>query len=147
MTRGNLVQALLGLTNDEISRAIRHVLTRNGIGSSIHILDLTADRKDFGKAAGSDLLEGKLTLPLIYLLEKRPELTPKLEEIMFDGEYRTISREELKSELVSLGLIESIKQRASSHAEAARKSLAVLGDSEYRSSLEGILSFVIDRSM
>lgn len=30
------------MTNDEISRAIRHVLARNVIGPSIHILDLTA---------------------------------------------------------------------------------------------------------
>ena len=142
------VGAILGGANDEERDALRAYGMDLGIAFQLSddILDLTADSKDLGKAAGSDLLEGKLTLPLIYLLEKRPELTPKLEEIMFDGEYRTISREELKSELVSLGLIDSIKHRASSHAETARKSLAVLGDSEYRSSLEEVLSFVTDRT-
>ncbi len=142
------VGAILGGANAEEREALRAYGMDLGIAFQLSddILDLTADSKDLGKAAGSDLLEGKLTLPLIYLLEKRPELTPQLEEIMFDGEYRTISREELKSGLVSLGIIDSIKQRATSHAEAARKSLAVLGDSEYRSSLEEVLSFVTDRT-
>ncbi|MBK9530007.1 MAG: polyprenyl synthetase family protein [Acidobacteria bacterium] len=142
------VGAILGGANEDERDALRAYGMDLGIAFQLSddILDLTADSKDLGKAAGSDLLEGKLTLPLIYLLEKRPELKPKLEEIMFDGEYRTISREELKSELVSLGLIDSIKQRATSHAEAARKSLAVLGESEYRSSLEEVLSFVTDRT-
>ncbi len=110
------------------------------------ILDLTADSQDLGKAAGSDLLEGKLTLPLIYLLEKQPDLRPKLEKIMFDGQYEAISREELKSRLVDLGIVSEIKKRASAHAEAARKSLDVLAESEYRTSLEDVLTFVTERN-
>lgn len=110
------------------------------------ILDLTGDSKDLGKAAGTDLLEGKLTLPLIYLLERKPELKPKLEQVMFDGTYEAISRESIKSELVALGSIDEIRSRAESHAAAARKSLDVLGESEYRSCLENVLSFVTERN-
>ncbi len=142
------VGAILGGASDEEREALRAYGMDLGIAFQLSddILDLTADTKDLGKAAGSDLLEGKLTLPLIYLLEKRPELTSMLEEIMFDGEYRAISREELKSELVANGMLDSIKQRASSHVEAARKSLDVLQQSEYRSCLEDVLSFVTDRT-
>ncbi|MFZ1699629.1 MAG: polyprenyl synthetase family protein [Pyrinomonadaceae bacterium] len=109
------------------------------------ILDLTGSSKDLGKAAGSDLLEGKLTLPLIYLLEKQPDLRPRLEKVMFDGRYEAISREEIKSELVENGIIADIRARASEHAASARKNLDVLADSEYRTCLEDVLAFVTER--
>jgi len=142
------VGAILGGAGISEREALRDYGMDLGIAFQLSddILDLTADTKDLGKAAGSDVLEGKLTLPLIYLLERRPELAKNIEEIMFDGEYRAISREDLKSQLVDHGILDSIKHRASSHAEAARKSLDVLPQSEYRSCLEDVLSFVTDRT-
>ena len=142
------VGAILGGASGEEREALCAYGMDLGIAFQLSddILDLTAHTKDLGKAAGSDLLEGKLTLALIYLIEKRPEIAKSIEEIMFDGEYRSISREELKSQLVDHGILDSIRHRASSHAEAARKSLDVLQDSEYRSCLEDVLSFVTDRT-
>jgi len=110
------------------------------------ILDLTAETESLGKAAGSDLLEGKLTLPLIYLLEKEPALKPKLEKIMFDGEYSSLTRDDIKNMLNEHGIFVSIKQRADDYAESARKSLDVLSESEYRSCLEEVLVFVTERN-
>jgi octaprenyl-diphosphate synthase len=110
------------------------------------ILDLTAETENLGKAAGSDLLEGKLTLPLIYLLEKEPALKPKLEKIMFDGEYNALSRDDLRKLLTTHGILADIKNRADDYASRARKSLDVLRESEYRSCLSDVLSFVIDRN-
>jgi geranylgeranyl pyrophosphate synthase len=109
------------------------------------VLDLTADTESLGKEAGSDLLEGKLTLPLIYLLEEDPGLKSKLEKVMFDGEYSAISREELRLILDKHRIIERIKERADDHSDRARKSLDVLSKSEYRSCLEDVLSFVAER--
>ncbi len=110
------------------------------------ILDVTAETARLGKSAGTDLLEGKLTLPLIYLLEKLPAIKSKLEKIMFDGEYNAISREEIKSLLIEHGVLEKIKNRADDYADRARKSLEIFGKSEYRSSLEDVLAFVTDRN-
>ena len=56
------------------------------------ILDLTSSSDQLGKAAGTDLLEGKVTLPLILLLDREPAIKADLERIMLDGDYRRSSR-------------------------------------------------------
>ena len=110
------------------------------------VLDLTSEAQLLGKAAGNDLLEGKLTLPLISLLKNEPGLKPELEKIMLDGEYSNFSREQLKDKLVSYGILAEIKTRAENDASRARKSLEILPESEYRSCLEDTLDFVTTRN-
>jgi octaprenyl-diphosphate synthase len=110
------------------------------------ILDLTADTKSLGKTAGSDLLEGKLTLPLIYLLKKEPELVTSIRKVMFDGEYAAISLSDIRERLVGHRILDEIRSRAGEYVEAARKSLEVLPQTEYRSSLEDVLTFVTERN-
>ena len=110
------------------------------------ILDLTSDADQLGKAAGTDLIEGKLTLPLISLLQKEPSLRPVFERIMLTGDYTEFSREALRSKLISSGILDEVRGLTTSHAERARKSIDVLPKTRYRSCLEDIVSFVIDRS-
>ncbi len=110
------------------------------------ILDVTSDAEQLGKAAGTDLLEGKLTLPLIFLLEKEPSLRPVFERIMLDGEYGEFSRDDLKEKLREHGVLGDIGKKAKTYALSARKSIDVLPETEYRSCLEGILDFAIDRN-
>jgi len=110
------------------------------------VLDVTADSSVLGKAAGSDLLEGKLTLPLILLIEKLPEMKATIESIMLDGEYKSIGRDDLSRMLGEVGVLDAIKDRSNEHISSARKSLDVLRESEYRSCLEEVLSFVTDRN-
>jgi octaprenyl-diphosphate synthase len=109
------------------------------------LLDLTADEAQLGKAAGSDLLEGKLTLPLILLLEREPALASRFEDVMLAGAYDSLSREEIREKLESYGLLDEVRARANEFAHAARKSLDVLPQSVYRSCLEDILTFVVER--
>jgi octaprenyl-diphosphate synthase len=110
------------------------------------MLDLLSDETQLGKAAGTDLLEGKLTLPLIALLAKEPNLRPAFEKIMFDGSYERLSRNEIKEKLIFHGILDELKLRAEGFIARARKSLEVLTQSEYRSCLEHTLDFVVDRS-
>lgn len=109
------------------------------------VLDFTADEGKLGKKAGADLLEGKLTLPLILLVRKRPELASDLENIMRAGSYSADSRKRLMEELTREGTIEETRQRAHEYASAARKNLEVLPQSEYRTALEEIPEYMIDR--
>jgi len=109
------------------------------------MLDLTADDAQLGKAAGSDLLEGKLTLPLIMLLDREPAIRPRLEQVMLDGTYVDLSRHEIREKLDSDGILDQIRSRANELSERARKSLDVLPQSVYRSCLEDVLTFVIER--
>ena len=109
------------------------------------VLDFVADDGTLGKKAGVDLLEGKLTLPLLLYLEKNPEATKWLEDIMLNGAYGPLEREELLEKLLSSGVIEETRRKAFSFAEAARKNLDVLQASEYRNALEEIPIYMIER--
>ena len=110
------------------------------------ILDLTSESKQLGKAAGTDLLEGKLTLPLISLLKHEPAVKPLLESVMLDGAYVEMTREQLREKLDAHGILRGIKSRAHAFINRARKSLDVLPESEYRSCLEDTLDFVTTRN-
>jgi octaprenyl-diphosphate synthase len=142
------IGSILGDADQAQQKSMRDYGMEFGIAFQIldDVLDLTGETEYLGKAAGSDLIEGKLTLPLIYLIEKEPALRPKLEKVMFDGEYEVILRDELKELLLSHGILDKIRARADEHAHRARKSLDVLPESEYRCCLEAVLTFVIERN-
>lgn len=141
------VGAILGGADRNVRQAMSDYGLELGIAFQLSddLLDVTADTKTLGKTAGSDLLEGKLTLPFIYLREHKPTLRPQLERVMLDGEYRAISRDHLITLLNDFDILKRIKQQASDHASRAKKSLELLPESAYRSSLEAVLAFVVER--
>lgn len=141
------IGGLLGAADEKQREALRRFGLDLGTAFQLSddILDLTSTDTQLGKAAGSDLLEGKLTLPLITLLGYEPGLTLRLEEVMLNGTYDGISREEIVDKLLSYGVLDDVKARANEFAMAARKSLDVLPQSVYRSCLEDILTFVVER--
>jgi octaprenyl-diphosphate synthase len=111
------------------------------------VLDLTAYDTQLGKVAGNDLLEGKLTLPLIELLKQEPQLKPRLEQVMLDGRYDALTRDELRQTLDGSGIFANVRRTAKDLADGAIKSLDVLPQSVYRSCLADIAAFVINRKM
>ena len=110
------------------------------------VLDFTAEDEILGKASGADLLEGKLTLPLILLVEKDKSVRKDLEQIMADGDYRTISRVWLLEKLEFYGTIAETRRRAYEFASKAVKNLEVLPKTEYRVALEDIPGYMIERN-
>ncbi len=110
------------------------------------VLDFTAHETVLGKASGADLLEGKLTLPLILLVKKDESVQKDLEKIMRDGDYQTISRERLLAKLEEAALLNQTRDRAYEFAERAVKNLEQLPESEYRIALEEIPSYMIERA-
>jgi octaprenyl-diphosphate synthase len=110
------------------------------------LLDFTAEDEILGKAAGADLLEGKLTLPLILLNKKDSGVEDDLEKIMHDGNYERVSRASLTEKLENFGILEETRNRAYTFANEALKNLAVLAKTEYRSALEEIPSYMIERN-
>jgi octaprenyl-diphosphate synthase len=110
------------------------------------LLDFTASDSTLGKAAGADLLEGKITLPLIYLLKAEPSIKPILETVMIEGRYGADVRETLMHRLAAHKTLETIRTKALGFADSARKSLEILPQSEYSFALDEIPSFVINRS-
>ncbi len=143
------VGAILAGAELELQNAMRDYGLSLGIAFQIvdDLLDVTAEAGILGKAAGSDLIEGKLTLPLIDLLKHDPLLRSKFEAVMLDGRYERFTRDELKNMLLEHGTIELIHGRAKGFAERAKKNLEFLPQTEYRSALEDIPNYVIERRM
>ena len=142
------IGAILGGASKEHQNALRDYGMNLGIAFQLadDSLDFTAEEEVLGKASGADLLEGKVTMPLLLLLQKEPSVRVDLEQIMHDGDYKNVPRESLLAKLEKHSAIEETRQRAYNFAEKARKSLDVLGDSKYRLALEEIPTYMIERS-
>jgi octaprenyl-diphosphate synthase len=142
------IGAILGGASKEQQNALRDYGMNLGIAFQLadDSLDFTAEEEVLGKASGADLLEGKVTMPLLLLLNKEPSVKADLEQIMHDGDYQKVPREMLLAKLEKHGTIEETRQRAYDFAEKARKSLDVLSDSKYRLALEEIPTYMIERS-
>jgi octaprenyl-diphosphate synthase len=127
-------------------------LTRYGldIGVAFQIsddsLDFIADQERLGKAIGSDLREGKLTLPLIAMLERAPRRqTERVWQIL---KHRTLAApevEEIRRLVLEYDGVEYARERASACAQAAKADLEAFPLSEEREILSLIADFVVDR--
>lgn len=141
------IGAILGGADDERREALRSYGLKLGTAFQLadDLLDFTATDEVLGKAAGADLLEGKLTLPLIYLLEKDSSLRSAVQTVMREGNYRNVKRRVLLEAVETSGALERAKERAWEYAEAARRSLEVLPDSTYTDALLSIPTYIIER--
>ncbi|KAG0487752.1 hypothetical protein HPP92_009847 [Vanilla planifolia] len=105
------------------------------------LLDFTQSSEKLGKPAGSDLAKGNLTAPVIFALEEEP----KLREII-DSEFSEEGSLEIAIEMVrKSGGIKRAQALAKEKAELAIQCLGCLPHSRYRSCLEGIVEYSLER--
>ena len=107
------------------------------------VLDLVGSEKATGKTLGTDLAQRKLTLPLIYLFERLPDVQAErcrrlLKEDRSDLRY-------VHEMLHETGAIEAAQLRAEAYAEQAREALIDLPESASREALEGITHWCVRR--
>ena len=142
------IGAILGNASEEVQIALREYGLNLGTAFQLadDLLDFTAQEEVLGKASGADLLEGKLTLPLILLVEKEPKTKSVLEKIMNDGDYRQFSRRMLLEKLENYRLLEKTREMAYIFANLAMKNLELLPETGYRFALEEIPSYMIERN-
>src|SRR2546427_1994065 len=109
------------------------------------LLDFTSSEEILGKPAGADLLEGKVSLPLIFLRQRAPRWRAEAQRIIAEGSYQNVSRELLLRALEDTGALGLARARAIEYAEAARGALDGLNDSPYTSALSAIPSYIVER--
>ena len=141
------VGAIMGNANEAERMALSNYGLNLGTAFQLtdDLLDFTASDDALGKAAGVDLLAGKVTLPLIYLLESDESAREKVERVIADGTYDNVSRSELLNAVQRVGGLERARARADEFAEAARSALDVLPNSEYCEALKSIPTYVLER--
>lgn len=142
------IGAIIGGADAEKQAALRDYGMNLGIAFQLadDLLDFTADEAALGKAAGADLLEGKITLPLILLQQKEPSIRKVLERVMYDGSYHNGTRDMIVERMNVSGTFDEIRSTARSFAERVRKNLEVLPQTEYSLALDAIPNYVIERN-
>ena len=109
------------------------------------LLDFTSSEEVLGKPAGADLLEGKVSLPLIFLLQRAPELRGGIQTVISEASYKSVSRASLLDAMERTGALQLAFERAIEYATAARSSLDGLNDSPYAQVLASIPSYIVER--
>ncbi len=110
------------------------------------VLDYTADDESLGKNLGDDFNEGKLTLPLIFLLKNGTQ-----------AQQQTISQaiehpeladfEAIKNMVIQTEAIEYTLGQAQNYSNKAKRSLNVINDSKAKSGLEFVCDYAWKRTV
>jgi octaprenyl-diphosphate synthase len=141
------IGAILGEPSEEQQTALRDYGLNLGIAFQLvdDLLDFTSSEDALGKAAGADLLGGKVTLPLIYLREAEPGTLEMIQTVLREGSYATINQQEVREALDRTGALERARARADGYAETARAALDALPESDYCDSLRSLPTYILNR--
>jgi len=109
-------------------------------------LDYTISESEMGKPAGGDLREGKMTLPLILLLESLPEA--EAAELLAKLREKRLTEEEAGRIVATVrekGLAEKTREAAKAYVTLALRELECLPDSPERTVLVQAAEYVLTR--
>src|SRR5438552_2508993 len=113
---------------------------------SADALDFVADEERFGKAIGSDLREGKRTLPLIAMLDGATAVEAERVRGLLKRPTLSASEvDEIRRLVLEHDGVQYARTRASSYAQAAKADLEAFPPSQEREILALIADFVVDR--
>lgn len=108
-------------------------------------VDLFGSEADVGKSLGTDLAKGKLTLPMIYLLERvEPHKRQAIRELVEDWEPGYLP--ELMSLLHAHRALEDSQQAVQEYVAMARECLTPLPASPGRAGLQNLSSYLAQQT-
>jgi octaprenyl-diphosphate synthase len=142
------IGGMLGGVTPEREAALREYGFNLGVAFQLvdDLLDYTADQTVLGKPIGGDLREGKVTLPIILLLQRGGEDAGRL--IRTVVEERSVSAEQWRDILRLLRehrATEQAYERAVEYAQRAKDCLSVFPPSRERDALVALPDYVLAR--
>ncbi len=110
-------------------------------------LDYVADQSEFGKECGHDLLEGKVTLPLIHALrqctaEERAKVTAIVEQEVLPSE----DLQYIVNLIHSYDGIDFTRERAKVLVESAKNHLSTFAECPAKEAMNRLADYVISRN-
>ncbi len=134
---------VLSQSSDALTEALYQYGRNLGLAFQVvdDILDFTGSEEVLGKPAGSDLLSGNLTAPVLYAMEETPYLATLIErEFAQSGDF-----DEAMALVKASRGVERSRELASLHVKQAVMNLAELPQSEPKRALEALSSYVLSR--
>ncbi len=142
------IGGMLGSVSHEQEIALREYGFNLGVAFQLvdDLLDYTADQVALGKPIGGDLREGKVTLPVIFLLRRGGEDADRLIRTVVSE--RAVSPEqwrEIRRLLAEHRAIEQAFERAVEYANRAKSCLSAFPPSRERDALLALPDYVLSR--
>jgi octaprenyl-diphosphate synthase len=110
------------------------------------MLDFTSNEKVLGKPVGSDLREGKVTLPLIYALEEAtPDERKLVATVLKDGNYDQVPFSQILRMIQQRHGFDRVRERAQSFTDRARAIIGEFPDSPYQRALSAVTELITER--
>jgi octaprenyl-diphosphate synthase len=142
------IGAVLGEVGEERERALTSYGLNLGLCFQMvdDLLDFTAEEETLGKPVANDLREGKLTLPMIFLLRRAgAAVAPTVRAVLEDRGFDRVPREEIVRLVREHGALDEARALAFEYADRARRDLQVFERSKYREALEALPDFILSR--
>ena len=130
--------------DDKTSRLFWNIGHNVGMAFQIidDILDYVSDEETLGKDISNDIKDGLYTLPLIYVLEKKPK---DLLEILDQSSYEESDIAEIVRLTKAYGGVDEARALAMKYTQKAYKFINKLPENEYKGILKEIVSALLDR--
>ena len=110
------------------------------------VLDFSSSEEVLGKPIGSDLREGKLTLPLIYLLQRcTPGEARKVSQVLEEGGFHSVGFAEILDLIEHYETLRAARERAQDFSSKARSFLEGLPDSPFKDALHSLPDYILER--
>ena len=136
----------------DLPEAQKDLLTRVGLAFGMafqltdDLLDFIGERALLGKPVLNDLREGKITLPVVYLLEASDgKAHDMLQTVVEEQGFRSVQEQKVLGMVNSCGALERTRAKAKGYVEAAKRELEQLGNVGKAKTLESLLQFVVER--
>lgn len=139
---------VLGGVSEEKEELLRLYGLNIGIAFQMvdDVLDFTSNESKLGKPVGSDLKDGKLTLPLIYLLQDgNARCREMVQTVLRESGFSTVGREAILEMVREFRTADRVMNKAQEYVRSAKAYLRDFAPCQARDALMAIPDYIIER--
>jgi octaprenyl-diphosphate synthase len=142
------IGGVLGSAGEEKEELLRNYGLNVGLAFQLvdDVLDFTSNESTLGKPVGSDLKEGKLTLPLIYLMrDGKPHHREMVRNALKENTQDAGARDDIFKLVRDYHTADRVLEKAHAYAEKARDCLKDFPACKAREALMSIPDYIVER--